>query len=67
MVNGKVTKDIEYLSAIDEEKYTIAQANSPINKDGTFGEELVSCRNNLNFLTYLTKKILIILMYRLNN
>ena len=50
VVNGKVTKDIEYLSAIDEEKYTIAQANSPINKDGTFGEDLVSCRHNLNFL-----------------
>ena len=50
VVNSKVTKDIEYLSAIEEEKYTIAQANSPINKDGTFGEELVSCRKNLNFL-----------------
>ena len=50
VVNGKVTKTIEYLSAIDEEKFTIAQANSPINKDGSFGEELVSCRHNLNFL-----------------
>ena len=50
VVNGKVTEQIEYLSAIDEEKFTIAQANSPINKDGSFGEELVSCRKNLNFL-----------------
>jgi DNA-directed RNA polymerase subunit beta len=50
VVNGKVTKNIEYLSAIDEEKFTIAQANSPINKDGLFEEELVSCRHNLNFL-----------------
>ncbi len=50
VVNGKVTKEIHYLSAIDEEKYTIAQANSPINKDGTFEEDLVSCRTNLNFL-----------------
>ena len=50
VVNGKVTKQIEYLSAIDEEKYTIAQANSLINKDGSFGEELVACRKNLNFL-----------------
>jgi DNA-directed RNA polymerase subunit beta len=50
VVNGKVTKTIEYLSAIDEEKFTIAQANSPINKDGSFEEELVSCRHNLNFL-----------------
>jgi len=50
VTNGKVTKEIKYLSAIDEEKFTIAQANSPINKDGSFEEELVSCRKNLNFL-----------------
>jgi DNA-directed RNA polymerase subunit beta len=49
VVNGKVTKQIEYLSAIDEEKYTIAQANSPIKNDGSFEEELVSCRKSLNF------------------
>ena len=34
VVNGKVTSEIKYLSAIEEEKYTIAQANSPIKKDG---------------------------------
>jgi len=50
VINGKVTEDIEYLSAIYEEKFTIAQANSPIGKDGSFEEELVSCRHNLNFL-----------------
>ncbi len=50
VINGKVTKEIKYLSAIDEEKFTIAQANSPINRDGSFEEELVSCRKNLNFL-----------------
>ena len=49
IVNGKVTSEIQYLSAIEEEKYTIAQANSPIKKDGSFEEELVACRNNLNF------------------
>ena len=47
--NGKVTEKVVYLSAIEEENFTIAQANSPINKDGSFGEELVSCRKNLNF------------------
>ncbi len=50
IINGKVSKEVDYLSAIEEEKFTIAQANSPINKDGTFEEELVSCRHNLNFL-----------------
>jgi DNA-directed RNA polymerase subunit beta len=49
VINGKVTKEIQYLSAIEEEKFTIAQANSPIKDDGSFGEELVSCRKNLNF------------------
>jgi len=49
VVNGKVSDEIKYLSAIEEEKYTIAQANSPLKKDGTFVEELVACRKNLNF------------------
>ncbi len=49
VLNGKVTSEIKYLSAIEEEKFTIAQANSPLNKDGSFEEELVACRKNLNF------------------
>ncbi len=50
VVDGKVTQEIVYLSAVQEENYTIAQANSDINKDGKFTEELVSCRKNLNFI-----------------
>jgi len=49
VIKGKVTSEIEYLSAIEEEKYTIAQANSSLNQDGLFTEELVACRKNLNF------------------
>ena len=49
VVNGKVTSEIKYLSAIEEEKFTIAQANSVLNQDGSFVEELVACRKNLNF------------------
>jgi len=49
VVSGKVTSEIKYLSAIEEEKYTIAQANSPIKSNGSFEEELVACRKNLNF------------------
>ena len=44
-----MTSEIKYLSAIEEEKYTIAQANSKLNTDGSFYEELVACRKNLNF------------------
>ncbi len=49
VLKGKVTNEIKYLSAIEEEKYTIAQANSSLSKDGSFEEELVACRKNLNF------------------
>jgi DNA-directed RNA polymerase subunit beta len=48
--DGVVQNNIEYLSAMEETKFTIAQANSLIDKDGKFTEELVSCRQNLNFI-----------------
>jgi len=50
VVEGVVSDQIEYLSAIEESKYTIAQANSPIDDKGNFKEELVSCRQSLNFI-----------------
>ncbi|WP_129788474.1 DNA-directed RNA polymerase subunit beta [Promicromonospora panici] len=34
--NGKVTDNIEYLTADDEDRYIIAQANTPLAEDGTF-------------------------------
>jgi len=48
--NGVVQDNIEYLSAMEETKFTIAQANSVIDKNGKFKEQLVSCRENLNFI-----------------
>jgi len=48
--DGIVTNKIEYLSAIEESNYTIAQANSLIDQEGHFTEELVSCRKLLNFI-----------------
>ena len=50
VLDGKVTDKISYLSAIEEGNYTIAQANSPIDEKGKFKEELVSCRQSLNFI-----------------
>ena len=44
VIEGKVTNNIEYLSASVEANFTIATANSLIDKDGHFTEELVSCR-----------------------
>ena len=48
--NAIVENTIEYLSAFEETKFTIAQANAKIDKNGKFIEELVSCRHNLNFI-----------------
>ena len=42
--NGKVTKDVEYISAMEESRYTIAQANAELKKDGTFAGELIPIR-----------------------
>ena len=42
--NGKVTEHIDYLTADEEDHYMVAQANSPLNEDGTFAEELVMAR-----------------------
>ena len=50
VVNGKVTDEVIYVSAMEENKYIIAQANSVLNKDGSFAEELVSCRRNGEFV-----------------
>ncbi|MDC1032939.1 DNA-directed RNA polymerase subunit beta [Candidatus Pelagibacter sp.] len=50
-VKDAVVQDkVEYLSAMEETKFTIAQANTKIDKNGKIIEELVSCRQNLNFL-----------------
>jgi DNA-directed RNA polymerase subunit beta len=42
--NSKVTDKVEYLSAIEEGEFVIAQANSPLDKNGGFLEEFVACR-----------------------
>ena len=47
--NGKVTDKIEYLSADTEDEYIIAQANIPLNPDGSFQNDLVRCRNRGDF------------------
>ena len=44
VVDGKVTDEVVYMSAMEEARYTIAQANSELDKDGKFVNEFVSCR-----------------------
>src|SRR5439155_1498698 len=42
--NGKVTDEIRWLSASEEEEYAVAQANARVTEDGHFTDELVLCR-----------------------
>src|SRR5438309_2906841 len=44
VVDRKVTNEVVYLSAMEEAKHTIAQANAELNTDGTFVEEIISAR-----------------------
>ncbi|MBU6439805.1 MAG: DNA-directed RNA polymerase subunit beta [Betaproteobacteria bacterium] len=44
VVDGKVTDQIDYLSAIEEGKYVIAQANAMVDDSGSLTDELVSSR-----------------------
>ncbi len=44
--NGKVTGEIRYMAADEEENYVVAQANTPINADGTFKDARVLVRRS---------------------
>ncbi|MGI6241571.1 MAG: DNA-directed RNA polymerase subunit beta [Candidatus Omnitrophota bacterium] len=44
VVNGRVTEKIDFLTADEEDKYVIAQANAPIDKTGRFLSDQTSCR-----------------------
>ena len=55
--NAKLTDEVVYLSAMEEAKYTIAQANATTDESGTFTETLVSCRHNGDFLVSVPENI----------
>ncbi len=57
VVDGKVTDDIDYLSAIEEGQYVIAQANATLDGDGRLIDELVSCRHQNEFTLSATERI----------
>jgi len=43
--DGRVTDDVVYLSAMEEAKYSVAQANTPIDAKGKLTEDLIVCRH----------------------
>ncbi len=49
VVDGRATGEIEWLSANEEERARIAQANAPLDPDGTFRNPLVLCRERGDF------------------
>ena len=49
VVDGRVTDEIEYLSAIEEGKYFIAQASARVDASGKLVDDLVSCRHRDEF------------------
>jgi DNA-directed RNA polymerase subunit beta len=46
VVNGRVTDQVVYMAADEEEEYVVAQANTPINADGSFKDERVLVRRS---------------------
>jgi DNA-directed RNA polymerase subunit beta len=54
---GRVTDNVAYLSAMEEGRYTIAQANAELDERGRFTHELVSCRKGGDFLMTLPDDI----------
>ena len=54
---GRVTDEVVYLSAMEEGKYTIAQANAEVDKRGKFTADLVSCRSAGDFVMIQPEQI----------
>ncbi|MDX1699838.1 MAG: DNA-directed RNA polymerase subunit beta, partial [Melioribacteraceae bacterium] len=55
--NGRVTKEVHYLNADQEDEYVIAQANAPIDDKGNFINERVKCRNKGEFPVVLPEQV----------
>ena len=50
VVNNRVTDEVVYMSAMEEGKYTIAQANAELDGKGQFVNDLVSCRRGGDYI-----------------
>jgi DNA-directed RNA polymerase subunit beta len=57
VIDGKVTNEVVYLSAMEEAKHTIAQASAELDGEGRFTEDLVSARQAGEFLMALPDQI----------
>ncbi|BAZ95085.1 DNA-directed RNA polymerase subunit beta [Thiohalobacter sp. COW1] len=57
VVDGRVTDDVEYLSAIEEGQYVIAQANAAMDDKGMLTDDLISCRHQNEFTLSTPDKV----------
>jgi len=55
--NGKVVDQIDYLSAIEEGRFVIAQANAALDDEGKLVDDLISCRHQNEFTLSTPDKI----------
>jgi DNA-directed RNA polymerase subunit beta len=55
--SGKVSNEIQYFSALEEEGHAIAQANAPLDKKNCFVNELVNARKNGEFMLITREEI----------
>jgi len=53
VVDGVVTEGIDYLTADEEDRFVVAQANAPLNDDGSFQEERVLVRRKGGEVDYI--------------
>ncbi len=57
VVDGKATDQVEYLSAMDEDRYYVGQVAEGMKADGSFPTEMVSCRHVGDYTTRNVKDI----------
>ena len=57
VIDGKVTNEVVYLSAMEEGRYVVAQANAELNPDNSFAADLVSCRQGGEYLMFRPEAI----------
>jgi DNA-directed RNA polymerase subunit beta len=57
VIDGKVTDEVDYLTANEEEMYYVAQANTPLKEDGTIATERVPVRQHGDLIYVNSKRV----------
>ncbi|KKL84731.1 hypothetical protein LCGC14_1961800, partial [marine sediment metagenome] len=57
VMKGRVTDEVEYLTAMDEEKYNVAQSDARVDENGKFLDSYVAVRHTGEFLTVTPEEI----------